>query len=315
MEGSAPLALDTVVFARGLRTMGNAKPSLAPMDLDILPGEIFVIVGRAGSGKTALLESLVGLRPVAADQLIVCGTDPRHFAPDVKQRIGVAPSGASVERHLTVEEALMLFGAFYDGGLKTASLMETMDLVSVRHRPVQTLPPSVAQRFSLALALVNDPVVLFADDPTGDLDPDSARLVWNLLHLRRDQGRTSVFTTNHLEEAERLGDRIAILEAGRLVDVDTPAGLLARARAPVQVVFDLPKPAIDTEALGRLDGVVGAATRRGDIYTVSSRDAFATMRGLIRMLDQHHATPRSLAMNRPGLDDVFLDLIADGRSQ
>lgn len=315
MDGSPPLALDTVVFARGLRTLGDARPSLAPMDLDILPGEIFAIVGRAGSGKSALLESLVGLRPVAADQLSVCGADPRRFAAAVKQRIGVAPCGASVERHLTVEEALTLFGAFYERRLTTASILETMDLVSVRQRPVQTLPPSVAQRFSLALALVNDPVVLFADDPTRDLDPDSARRVWNLLRLRREQGRTSVITTNHLEEAERLGDRIAILEAGRLVDVDTPAGLLARARAPVQVVFDLPKPEMDTEALGRLDGAVGTAVRRGDTYAVSSRDGFATMRALIRLLDQHQATPRSLAMHRPGLEDVFFDLIAEGRSQ
>ena len=310
MGNAQPLALETVVFARGLCTPNHARPSLAPMDLDILPGEIFVIVGRAGAGKSALLECLVGLRAVAADQLNVCGADPRRFAPAVKQRIGVAASGTNVERHLTVEEALTLFGAFYERRVETAALMATLDLEHVRHRPVQTLPASVAQRFSLALALVNDPVVLFADEPTRDLDPDSARRVWNLLRRRRDQGRTSVITTNHLEEAEHLGDRIAILEAGRLVAVDTPAGLIARTRAPVRVVFDLPKPDIDVESLGKLDGVAGAATRRGDSYALSSHDGFATMRALIRLLDQHRAIPRSLAMQRPGLDDVFFDLTA-----
>lgn len=111
---SQPLALDTVVFARGLRTVGSARPSLAPMDLDILPGEIFVIVGRAGAGKRALFECLVGLRAVVADRLNVCGADPRRFAPAVKQRIGVAANGANVGRHLTVEEALTLFGAYYE---------------------------------------------------------------------------------------------------------------------------------------------------------------------------------------------------------
>ena len=315
MDASPPLALETVVFARGLRTLGDARPSLAPMDLDILPGEIFVIVGRAGSGKSALLESLVGLRPVAADQLSVCGTDPRRFAPAVKQRIGVAPRGASVERHLTVEKALKFFGAFYERRLETASILETMDLLSVRHRPVHALPPSVAQRFSLALALVNAPVVLFADDPTRDLDPESVLRVRNLLRMRRDQGQTSVITTDHLEEAERLADRIAILETGQLVDVDTPARLLARSHAPVRVVFDLPKPAIDPEVLGRLDGAVGTAVRRSDTYAVSSRDGFATMRALIRLLDQHDATPRSLAMYQPTFEDVFFELTAGAQSR
>lgn len=311
-----PLALDTVVFARGLRLLGTGRgrPSFGPIDLDILPGEIFVIVGRAGSGKTALIESLVGLRPVSAEQLNVCGADPRTFAPAVKQRIGVAPSGTNVERHFTVEEALDFFGALYERRLGTASLLDMMDLQPFRHRPAETLPPAVAQRFSLALALVNDPVVLFADDPTRDLDPDSARRVWHLLRTRRDDGRTSVITTNHLEEAERLGDRIAVLDEGRLVDVDTPAGWLRRARAPVRVVFDLPRPEIDLDVLGQLDGAVGAAHRRGDTYAVSSNHGFATMRALIRLLDQHQATPRSLAMHHPSFEDVFFELMAGART-
>ena len=313
MSAGDPLAVDTVVFTRALRTPGHGGPALESIDLDILPGEIFVIVGRANSGKSALLESLVGLRPVIADELIVCGADPRRFAPSVKQRIGVAACAANVERHLGVEEALVLFGRFYDRRLPPAELLAMLDLEPVRRRPVQTLSPSLAQRFSIALALVNDPVVLFADEPTRDQDPESARRIWNLLRQRRDRGRTSVITTNLLEEADRLADRIAVLEQGRLVAVDTPAALLAQAKAPVQVVFDLPKPDMSLELLGTLEGVIGTVGRRGDTYALPSNDGFATMRALIRLLDQQKATPRSLAMQRPGLEDVFFDLIARER--
>ena len=312
---AAPLALETVVFARGLRPRGRAPARFEPIDLDILPGEIFVIVGRAASGKTTLLESLVGLRPVDAEHLNVCGADPRRFAPAVKERIGVAPSGTAVERHLTVEEAIDFFGSLYQRRLPTASVLETTDLVAFRGRRVPTLPAAAAQRFSLALALVNDPLVLFADEPTRDLDPDSARRVWTILRTRRDQGRTSVITTNHLEEAERLGDRIAILDAGRLIDVDTPAGWLAQARGPVQVIFDLPKPDIDLAALGAIDAAIGDAVRDHDTYTVSSSDGFATMRALIRLLDQQSAKPRSLTMQRPSFEHVFFEQIGGGRTR
>lgn len=314
MDESPQLALETVVFARGLQSIPSARPFLTSMDIDILPGEIFAIVGLSGSGKTALLESLVGLRAVVADQLRVCGSDPRRFAAAVKQRIGVAPVGAHVERHFTVAEALEFFGTLYGRRLTTTALLDMMELQPFRGRPVHALPPFAAQRFSLALALVNDPVVLFADDPTRDLDPDGARLVWQLLRDRRDQGRTSVITTNHLEDAERVSDRIAILEAGKLVDVDSPAGWLARSRAPVRVVFDLPRLEIDPKVLGQLEGAVGAAVRRADTYTVSSSDGFATMRAVIRLLDQHQAVPRSLAMHQPSFEEVFFDLTAGARA-
>lgn len=309
MTSDFPLALDTVVFTRGLQSGDSAHPRLNGIDLDILPGEVFAIVGRAGSGKTAVLESLVGLRRCRADQLIVCGSDLRRQATAARQRIGVAtPRCAAVERHLRIEEAIELFGGFYERRLATSALLALLNLEEARGEPVDRLPPSVAQRFWLALALVNDPVVLFTDDPLRDLDPDSTQLVWNLLRGRQARGQTTVMVTNRLQDAERLADRVAILDAGRLLAVDTPAGFLARSAAPVRVVFDLPKPDLDLEALQRLDGTTGVVVRRQDVYSLSSADGFATMRALIRFFDSLNVRPRSLAMQTPSLQDIFFEL-------
>lgn len=301
-----PLPIDTTVFARRLRA--SSRPGLCDIDLDILPGEIFAVVGRAGAGKTALLEGLVGLRRLEADQLIVCGSDPRAFPAAVRQRIGVAPRRAAVERKLRVGEALALFATFYERAADTAALLDVLGLLPFRDWAADRLPPDAAQRFSLALALVNDPVVLFADEPTRDLDPEHARRVWDLLRDRRRRGRTVVLTTDHLEEAERVADRVAILEEGRLVAVEAPSALLGRADRKVLVTFDLPRPQLDPELLRRLEGAV-EASREGDLYSIWSTDGFATTRALIRMLDGLAARPRVLGMRQPTLDDVFFQLV------
>ena len=305
----APLALDTIVFARGLSTSAGGRPEISGIDLDILPGEIFSIVGRSGSGKTSLLEALVGLRPCSAERLVVCGTDPRQFPRAVKQRIGVAPSRVAVERQITVEEALQLFAGFYERADPEGTLAR-LELQGVRHRAVESLPPPLMQRVSLALALLNDPVVLFADEPTRDLDPEGARLVWHLLRERRKRGRTSVITTNHLDEAARLSDRVAVIRNGRLVAADTPAALIANSTSTsVQIVIELLKPALEADELRQIDGVIEIQQDRAR-YTVTSDDGVVTLRGILRVLDTASVRPLNISMRQQTLEDVFFALTA-----
>jgi ABC-2 type transport system ATP-binding protein len=303
-DAAAPLALDTIVFARGLSTSDGA--GLRGVDLDILPGEVFSIVGRADAGTTLLLEALVGLARVTAAQLQVCGADPRRLPPAVRQRIGVAPRRAAVDRKITVGEAIQLFAGFYDRADPEQALAR-LELKAVRDRAVETLPASMQQRVSLALAIVNDPVVLFADDPTRDLDPDGARLAWQLLRERRDRGRTSVITTNHLDEATRLSDRIAILDRGQLAAVDTPGGLMARSTAPVRVTFELMKPALDVASLMPLDGVLDVRVDRAT-YVITTQDGPATLRAVLRLLDALRVRPVSLALRQQTLEDVYFEI-------
>ena len=297
------------MFARGLSTSAGVRPELDGIDLDILPGEIFSIVGRSGAGKTCLLEALVGLRPFSAKHLLVCGTDPRQFPRAVKQRIGVAPSRVAVERTITVEEALQLFAGFYEQA-DPEGTMDRLDLQGVRHRVVESLPPPLMQRVSLALALLNDPVVLFADEPTRDQDPEGARLVWHLLRERRERGRTSVITTNHLDEAARLSDRVAVIRNGRLVAADTPAALIAgSASTSVQIVIELLKPALETDELRTIDGVIEVQQDRAH-YTVTSGDGVATLRRILRVLDTAGVRPLNVSMRQQTLEDVFFALTA-----
>lgn len=309
MTGVEPLALDTIVFARGLSTADGATPGLDRIDLDILPGEIFSIVGRAGSGKTALLEALVGLTPCSADRLTVCGNDPRQFPNAVKQRIGVAPGRVAVERKITVEETLRLFASFYERADPEATIAR-LELRDVRHRAVDSLPPAAMQRVSLALALLNDPVVLFADEPTRDLEPEGVRLVWHLLRERRERGRTSVITTNHLDEAARLSDRVAVIRDGRLVAVDTPAALIASsASTSVQIVIDLLTPDLKADDLGTIEAVVDVQQDKAH-YTVTSSDGVATLRAVLRLLESAHLRPLNISMRQQTLEDVFFALTA-----
>lgn len=305
-----PLAVDTAVYVRRLRS--SSTPVLHDLDLDIFPGEIFAIVGRATSERTALFEALVGLRRVDADRLTVCDSDPRAFPAQVRQRIGVAPRRAAVDRNLRVAEALALFASLYERPVPIDPLLETLDLAAHRDTCAGRLPPDAARRLSLALALVNDPAVLFVDDPTRDLDPVDARRVVELLRARRQRGRTVVLTTGSLDEAERLADRVAVLDNGRLVAADSPAGLLARVNGRVLVTVDLPSPELPLDSLRGLDAAVDARVDGGR-YVLWSNDGFATARALIRLLDGLHARPRALTVQYPTLESVFFQLIGSDK--
>ena len=311
---TAPLALDTIVFTRNLTTRPGVRPSLAGIDLDVLPGEIFSIVGRAGSGKTMLLETLIGLHPAVTETLQVCGHDPRRVPRAVRQRIGIALANAAFERKITVHEALRLAAGFYDRADPELAL-KRLRLEDVRHRPIESLPVAIRQRVSLAAALVNDPVVLFADDPTRDMDPEGARLVVDLFRERRERGRTTVLTTNHLDEAGRLSDRIAILEGGRLVALDTPSALIQRSKAPVRVTFEVLKPPIPAEGLLELDGVIEARLDR-TTYIMTTRDGHATLRAVLRLLDTLQVRPLTIGLRQQTFEDVFFEITsnAEGRA-
>ena len=303
-----PLALDTIVFARGLSTPPGVRPALQAIDLDVLPGEIFSIVGSAGSGKTALLEALVGLRHVTATRFVVCGHDPQRVPRALKQRIGAALTRSDVERKVSVIEALRLFALLYDRADPEGALTR-LELGAVRHARVEELPPPLRQRVSLALALVHNPVVLFADEPTHQMDPEGARLVWELLRERRERGRTTVLATNRLDEAAGLSDRLAILQHGRMVAVDTPTALIARSTSPVRVTFELLKPEVALESLAALDAVVDARMERAS-YVITSRDGHATLRAVLRLLDTLHVRPLTINLRQQTLEDVFFELTA-----
>jgi ABC-2 type transport system ATP-binding protein len=190
-------------------------------------GEIFALLGPNGAGKTTTLEILEGLRNATAGSAAVLGLDVRRDRAALKRRIGVQLQASSYFQYLTLREILVLFGSFYGHRADADRLLDIVGLTPKRDALVGQLSGGQAQRFSIVAALVNDPELVFLDEPTTGLDPQARRNLWDVIRrINADEGTTVILTTHYMEEAEVLSDRVAIVDHGRLVALDTPLGLI-----------------------------------------------------------------------------------------
>jgi ABC-2 type transport system ATP-binding protein len=192
----------------------------------VAEGEVFGILGPNGAGKTTTLEMIEGMRTIDSGSAVVDGIDVRHDPRGVKARIGIQLQASSFFDELNLVELLELFGHLYGRQVDAAALLADVELTEKAKSQVRTLSGGQKQRFSIAAALVNDPRVLFLDEPTTGLDPQARRHLWGLVREIRGRGHTVVLTTHYMEEAEELCDRVAIMDAGRIVALDTPHGLV-----------------------------------------------------------------------------------------
>lgn len=191
-------------------------------------GEIFGILGPNGAGKTTTLEMIEGLRPMTEGAVTVAGVSVKGDPRGVKERIGVQLQESEYFDNMTLVELLDLFGALYHRRVSAIDLLEQVKLVDKKDAQVKHLSGGQKQRFSIASALVNDPEVLFMDEPTTGLDPQARRNLWDLVLDIRQKGTTVVLTTHYMEEAEVLCDRIAIMDSARIIALDTPDALIAK---------------------------------------------------------------------------------------
>src|SRR5690606_80432 len=211
------------------------------LSLRVRRGEIFAVLGPNGAGKTTTMEILEGLTDATSGEAAVLGLDVRRDRAALKQRIGVQLQASSYFEHLTLVEILRLFGSFYERSLDPDDLLERVGLADKRRSLVRHLSGGQAQRFSIVAALVNDPDVLFLDEPTTGLDPQSRRNLWELVRrLNAEDGTTVLLTTHSMEEAEVLADRVAIVDHGRVVALDTPANLLGELADRHRIRFTAP---------------------------------------------------------------------------
>jgi ABC-2 type transport system ATP-binding protein len=191
-------------------------------------GEIFGIIGPNGAGKTTTLECVEGLRRPDGGAISVLGLDPVRHRLALQRRIGVQLQSAQLQKRITVWEAIDLWGSLYDHAVDGAALLDQLGLAAKRRAWFMTLSGGQRQRLFIALALINDPEVVFLDELTTGLDPQARRAIWTLVRSIRERGKTVVLTTHSMEEAERLCDRVAIIDHGRIVEVDSPEALVAR---------------------------------------------------------------------------------------
>ncbi|MDH4071339.1 MAG: ABC transporter ATP-binding protein [Ignavibacteria bacterium] len=217
---------DPILTVRGLRKSYGDLIAVDGVSFDVVRGEIFGILGPNGAGKTTTLEMIESLRSIEEGEISLDGIDVRRRPGDVKQRIGVQLQSSAFFDKLTLTELLLLFGEFYGRTVDAMKLLSDVDLTEKARTTVNQLSGGQKQRFSIAAALVNDPVVLFLDEPTTGLDPQARRNLWGVIRRIRSEGKTIVMTTHYMDEAEELCDRVAIMDGGTIIALDPPKKLI-----------------------------------------------------------------------------------------
>ena len=299
--GTAP-----VIDVEDVRKAYGEVRAVDGVSFQVGAGEIFGLLGPNGAGKTTTMEMLEGLHPPDSGRLTVLGLDVSRQATRIKERIGVQLQTPALFPQLTVEELLQLFGSFYPRHLGVDVLLPLLDLEEKRSARSKTLSGGQGQRLSVALALVNDPEVVFLDEPTTGLDPSARRRLWDVISGLKGQGRTVLLTTHYLEEAEELCDRVAIMDHGRILDIGTPDELIGRRFQERAVQFDT-IPSLATGALSSLPGVVRFKTENGSTV-LYSQDVPVTIGGLLSACAALGTEPNNLLVRRATLEDVFLEL-------
>jgi ABC-2 type transport system ATP-binding protein len=269
-------------------------------------GEVFGLLGPNGAGKTSTIEVLEGLRLADGGRVLVCGYDPVNNSTALKHEIGAALQSTSLPDKIRVNEALWLFASFYKRGRQPEELLKRFGLVEKRHAFYNQLSGGQKQRLALAIALVNDPKVLFLDEPTAGLDPQVRREIYDIIEELKREKKTIVLTTHYIEEAERLCDRVAIVDQGKVIAMGTPRELKQRSANTTRVEVRLAKPTSDG-ALRGLDGVTDARELDGGYVLHCQRTAPAIV-ALVKHLESEGNELASLEIATPSLEDVFIEL-------
>lgn len=303
-----------VIDARGLVKRYGTLTALDGPSFTVAGGEIFGILGPNGAGKTTLVEILEGLTPATSGTASVLGIEVTEHPQAVKTRIGVQLQASSYHQYLTLREILELFGSFYPRRADPMELLRRVHLEDRADSRMRTLSGGMKQRFSIVAALVNDPELVFFDEPTAGLDPDARHDLWEIVREVRASGATVVLTTHYMEEAEALCDHVAFMNAGQMVAVDTPQGLIRRLNAPYRITITTVEPLsdVDVRAIPGALEVTQERTADGYVVRVRAQSAPAVTTALTRLMARGGIEVIDLAVQPGTLEDVFLAVTGRG---
>ena len=276
------------------------------LSFSVSEGEVFGLLGPNGAGKTSTIEIMEGLRVPDGGRVSVCGFDPQRNPTELKREIGAALQSTSLPDKIRVVEAIQLFASFYKRGRKVDELIKRFGLEEKRNAFYNQLSGGQKQRLALAIALVNDPKVLFFDEPTAGLDPQVRREIYDIIEELKREKKTIVMTTHYIEEAERLCDRVAIVDHGKVVALGTPRELKSRAGSATRIEVRLSKPETDA-ALKSLEGAADARVVDGT-YVIHSIRPPQTIVALVKYLEAQGNELVSLEIASPSLEDVFIEM-------
>ena len=296
--------MKTVIEVQHLHKSYGDTTAVDDVSFTVHEGEIFGILGPNGAGKTTTVECVEGLRKPDRGQISVLGLDPQRDRAELTQRLGMQLQDSQLPDKLQVAEALRLYSSFYRAPADWRALMDVLGLAGKARTGFGKLSGGQKQRLSIALALVGSPQVAVLDELTTGLDPQARRDTWELIEGVRDRGVTIVLVTHFMEEAERLCDRVALIDKGRIVALDTPAALAERVETGQRIWFR-PSVPLDDGLLTSLPDVT-SVTSRGDVVVVTGTSN--ALNAVTSVLARNQIVARQLRVEQASLEDAFLAL-------
>ncbi len=292
------------LLVQGLRKQYPKVLAVDGLDLEVRRGEVFGLLGPNGAGKTTTLEMIEGLTPKDSGRIEILGLTWEKDGRAIRARIGVQLQATSLFNKITPREALDLYGSYYPKRRSTEDLLDLVQLADKADAYHITLSGGQQQRLALALALVNDPELVFLDEPTTGLDPQARRSLWDVVRGMQREGRTVILTTHYMDEAETLCDRLAIMDHGKVLTLGTPAGLIQELEVPSVIELTFEGEAPDPAAFAaRLQAAV---ERRADLWEIPTRDPKGALPALLDLAEALQVPFQQVHIRRATLEDVFL---------
>ena len=289
--------IESVVEVKDLKKSYGKVEALKGISFEIKGGEVFTLIGPNGAGKTTALEIIEGLRKKDSGEIKVFGMDVVKELSKIKPRIGVQLQHGALYEHLTVREILVLFASFYKKKINIEKIIEKGALGEIAHVRTEALSGGQLQRLRIVTTLVNDPELLFLDEPTTGLDPQSRRYIWGMIEDLREEGRTIFLTTHYMEEAERLADRVAIIDEGKMLSIGKSEELIAKHGGEA-VMY------VDTEE--KVENKDLEETEKG--YRMRLKNVGAEAPRVLADLSRKGIRVKYVEIKNPSLEDVFLNL-------
>jgi ABC-2 type transport system ATP-binding protein len=274
------------------------------VSFDVEQGEIFGLLGPNGAGKTTTVEMIEGLRKPESGSIEVSGVNALKESDKLKEIIGVQLQSTTLYDKIKVREAVNLFGGYYQKSIPTDQIMEEVSITDKQNSYVESLSGGQKQRVALALALVNDPEVVFLDEPTTGLDPQARRNLWAVVENLREKGKTIILTTHYMEEAETLCSRVGIIDHGKIIALDTPRNLIANANLESTVEVSCSSQGVESVFANIAD--VTKVTREDNRFILQTKKSTLVMKELMQLAEEKELQLEGISTRKGTLEDVFL---------
>jgi ABC-2 type transport system ATP-binding protein len=297
---------EPVIQVENLYKSYGAVEALRGISFSVEEGEVFGLLGPNGAGKTSTVEILEGMRMPDRGVARVCGLIPSDSGEEFKVKIGAVLQSTALPDKLRVQEAIDLFAQFYRNRADTNRLLERFQLTEKRNAFYSELSGGQKQRLALAMSLVNNPQVVFLDEPTAGLDPQVRREIYDIIEELKSEKKTVLLTTHYIEEAERLCDRVAIVDHGKVMAMGTPRDLKHRSAGTTRIEVRLARP-LANGAMESLEGVADCREFEGAFVLHSTRPP-RTIVALVKQLEAENNELQSLEIFSPSLEDVFIEM-------